>query len=147
MKRIYLNTIIAAIALFSVNSAIAQKAHGPITGVDQGLTIRICYDISGLGNVSDVDLRLAYTATVSGECFNPGNRDESVPAHNNVIPSSGETVNVPVRNGRAVGCFNSTTVFTAGGCPNGNWTSEVTGVSFSNVTLSVLKKTFNVQMQ
>ncbi len=49
MKCIFLNTIIAAIALFSANSAIAQKAHGPITGVDQGQTIRICYDISGLG--------------------------------------------------------------------------------------------------
>lgn len=147
MKRIFLNSILATIALFSVSSAIAQKAHGPITGVDQGLTIRVCYDISGLGNVSNVDLTLNYTATVSGECFNPGNKDESVPAHNNVIPSSGETVTVPVRNGRAVGCFNSTTVFTAGGCPNANWSSQVTGVAFSNVTLSVLKKTFNVQMQ
>lgn len=147
MKRFYLNTIIASIAVFSVNTALAQKAHGPITGVDQGTTIRVCYDISGLGNVSNVDITLAYTATVYGECFNPGNKDESVPAHNNVVPSSGETVNVPVTNGRAVGCFNSTTVFTAGSCPNTNWNSVVTDVSFSNVTLTVLKKTFNVQMQ
>lgn len=147
MKRIFFKTIIAAIALFSANSAMAQKAHGPITGVDQGLTIRVCYDISGLGNVTSVDITLAYAATVSGECFNPGNKAESVPAHDNVVPSSGETVTVPVKNGRAVGCFNSTTVFTAGSCPNTNWRSEVTGVSFSNVTLSVLKRTFNVQMQ
>src|SRR5687768_613253 len=63
----YLRAIIAIIALFSVNNAVAQKAHGPITGVDQGQTIRVCYDISGLGNVSNVDIRLAYTATVFGE--------------------------------------------------------------------------------
>jgi len=147
MKRIYLNSLIALIALCSVNSAIAQKAHGPITGVDQGQTIRVCYDISGLGNVSNVDITLRYTATVFGECFNPGNKDESVPAHNNVVPSAGQTLNLPVTNGRAVGCFDSTTEFTAGSCPNTNWRSVVTDVSFSNVTLSVLKKTFNVQVQ
>jgi len=147
MKRIYLNSIIALIALFSVNSAIAQKAHGPITGVDKGKFLTVCYDISGLGNVSDVNITVVYTATVFGECFNPGNKDESVPAHNNVVPSAGQTVNVPVTNGRAVGCFDTTTEFTAGSCPNPNWTSVVTDVSFSNVTLTVLKKTFNVQLQ
>src|ERR1051325_9943742 len=145
MKHITLNSVIALIALFSVNSAIAQKAHGPITGVDQGQTIRVCYDISGLGNVSDVDIRLAYTATVFGTCTNPGG--SVVEPHNTVIPSAGETFTVPVTNGRAVGCFNSTTVFTGGTCPNPNWTSAVTDVSFSNVTLTVLKKTFNVQLQ
>jgi len=145
MKHFALNTVLALIALFSVSRAVAQKAHGPITSQDLGKNLRVCYDISGLGNISDVQITLSYSATVYGECFNPGNRDESVPAHNNVIPSSGETFSAPVRNGRAQGCFNSTTVFTAGSCPNSNWTSVVTDVSFSNITLTVLGKTFNVQ--
>jgi hypothetical protein len=147
MKHIFLNTVIASIALFSVSSTMAQKAHGPITSTDQGQTIRVCYDISGLGNVSEVQMTLSYTATVFAECFNPGNRDESVPAHNSVVPSAGETFTAPVRNGRAVGCFNSTTVFSPGSCPNSNWTASVTDVSFSNITLSVLRRTFNVQPQ
>jgi len=145
MKYIFSSTVIVLIALFSVSSAIAQKAHGPITSVDNGKTITVCYDISGLGNVSDVQITLSYSATVYGECFNPGNKDESVPAHNNVIPSSGETFTAPVRNGRAQGCFTSTTVFSAGSCPNPNWTSVVTDVSFRSITLTVLGKTFNVQ--
>jgi hypothetical protein len=145
MKHIFLNTVVALIALFSVSSAMAQKAHGPITSTDNGKTITVCYDISGLGNISEVQITLSYSATVFGECFNPGNKDESVPAHNNVIPRSGETFTAPVHNGRANACFTSTTVFTAGSCPNPNWTSVVTDVAFSNITLTVLGKTFNVQ--
>jgi len=145
MKHIFLNTVIASIALFSVSSAMAQKAHGPITSTDLGKNLRVCYDISGLGNVTEVQITLSYSATVFAECFNPGNKDESVPAHNRVVPSSGETFTAPVRNGRAVACFNSTTVFSPGSCPNPNWTGVVTDVSFSNITLTVLGKTFNVQ--
>jgi hypothetical protein len=145
MKHFFLNTVVALIALFGVSSAVAQKAHGPITSTDLGQNLRVCYDISGLGNVTEVSIRLSYTATVFGECFNPGNRDESVPAHNNVIPGAGETFVAPVHNGRATACFNSTTVFQAGTCPNPRWSSVVTDVSFSNITLTVLGKTFNVQ--
>ncbi|HEX6431319.1 MAG TPA: hypothetical protein VF008_26695 [Niastella sp.] len=143
MKHTNLSSVIALIALFIVSTATAQNARlkSPLSVTDNGLTFTICYDISGLGNVSQVTMELNFDATVSGECRNPGNGDV-VPAHNKVVSDVGEEFAVPVHNGRAVGCFTTTSTFTPGRCPNTNWTSQVTNVSFSGITLSVLGKTF-----
>jgi hypothetical protein len=145
MKHANLSSFIALIALFLVSTATAQnpKLKRPLTVTDNGLTFTICYDISGLGNVTEVDVVVTYNATVFSECFNPGNRDESVPAHNKVISGVSEPFTVPVRNGRVNTCSSSSQTFTPGSCPNSNWTAEVTDVSFSNVTLTVLGKTFS----
>lgn len=145
MKHTNLSSVIALIALFIVSTATAQNARlkSPLSPTDNGQTLTICYDISGLGNVTEVQMSLNYDVTVFSECFNPGNREESVPAHNKVISDVGEDFTVPVHNGRAIGCFTTTDTFTPGSCPNGNWTSEVTDVAFFGITLSVLGKTFN----
>jgi hypothetical protein len=145
MKHANLSSLIALIALFLVGTATAQspKLKSPLRVTDNGQTFTICYDISGLGNVTEVEVIVTYNATVFSECFNPGNREESVPAHNKVVTGISEPFTVPVRNGRATFCSQSTQTFTPGSCPNGNWTAEVTDVSFSNVTLTVLGKTFS----
>lgn len=139
----YLRAVIALIALFSVSNVSAQKLHSISSSTNADNIMVVCYDISGLGNVSSVTLTLRYTVTVSGECFNPGKRTESVPAHDNVITEPGLSTDVPVKNGRATGCINSGPI-TAGSCPNPNWNAEVTDASYTNVTLSVLKRNFNV---
>src|SRR5688500_17159489 len=114
MKHTNLSSIITFIALFIVSTATAQnpRLKSPLRPTDNGQTLIICYDISGLGNVSQVTMTLTYDATVFGECFNPGNREESVPAHNRVVSDVGQDFAVPVHNGRAVGCFETTDTFT-----------------------------------
>jgi hypothetical protein len=145
MKHTKLSGIIALIALFIVSTAAAQnpRLKKPLDVDDLGQTFRICYDISGMGNVTEVQMSLTYDATVFSECFNPGNRDESVPAHNKVVPGNAEEFTAPVHNGRAIGCFTTEETFTPGSCPNTNWTAIVTDVSFTNVKLTVLGKTFS----
>jgi hypothetical protein len=147
MKHTILSSFIAFIALFIVSTASAQnpKSHGPVRANDKGQTLEVCFDISGLGNVTEVQMTLTYDATVYSECFNPGNRDESVPAHNKVVPGNSIPFTVPVRNGRATDCFTAEQTFTPGSCPNPNWTAVVTDVSFSNVKLTILGKTFVAQ--
>jgi hypothetical protein len=145
MKHTNLSGVIALIALFIVSTATAQNAKlkKPLTVNDNGQTVTICYDISGLGNITEVTMRITYDATVTSECFNPGNREESVPPHNKVFPGNSEEFTVPVHNGRAADCYESTKTFPAEKCPSSNWTVVVTDVSFSNVKLTVLGKTFS----
>jgi hypothetical protein len=63
MKHITLNTVITFIALFIVSAATAQnpKLKSPLVVHDLGTSFEICFDISGLGNASQVDMVLTYT--------------------------------------------------------------------------------------
>jgi hypothetical protein len=143
MKRFLQAFAIAAITLLSVNKVSAQNAHlmAPLTATDNGLTATICYDIAGLGNVSETQLTLSYSAVVTTECTNYGG---NVAPGQTKVNKVTETFKVPVSNGRATGCVDTKSVFPAGKCPNGNWTGSVTDVTFSNITVTVAKKTFTV---
>ena len=148
MKRTMLNCAIVLIALLTVNTAIAQSAKlkSPLTTTDNVKTLTVCYDITGLGNVSQVTMTLRYNAVVASECFNPGNKQESVPGQNQTFSGVGDEFTVPVHNGRATGCFTTDEdEFQAGGCPSSSWRGSVTNVTFSNITLQVLGRTFSAQ--
>ena len=151
MKHTKLNSVIAFIALLITGSVAAQspKQHTPLSATDNGTVFTICYDISGLGNVTEVLMTLTYDATVYSECFCPGNGtgtgDGSVPGQNKVVPGNAEEFTVPVHNGRATGCYKTTKTFTPGKCPNDSWSGVVVDCSFTNIQLTVLGKTFTVK--
>jgi hypothetical protein len=143
MKKIF-SSVLTVIALLSITSAFAQspKVHAPLTSTDNGTTLTVCYDISGLGNITSVEITCAYSVSIASECNNPGSSTGPVPGQSKMASVPGETKTVPVQNGRATGCFTTETVFTAGKCPNNKWTGTVTDVTFSNISLSLLGKTF-----
>jgi hypothetical protein len=142
MKKFFQIITFTAIALFSVNAASAQNPmlKSPLTFTDLGTTVQVCFDIAGLGNVSQTKLSLTFTAVVTTECTNQGG---------NVAPGLTRTVQttqdflVAVSNGRATGCVVSTEP-AAGKCPNGNFTADVTDAQFSNVSVTIGKKTFKL---
>jgi hypothetical protein len=148
MKRTILNSAIALIAILIAGTVSAQspRLKKALTVTDNGLTFTICYDISGLGNVTEVQMSLTYDATVFSECFNPGEGtgtgDGSVPGQNKVVPANEEEFAVPVHNGRAIGCYTTTKAFTPGKCPNNSWTGLVVDCTFSNISLTCLGRVF-----
>lgn len=144
MKTKNLSFVIALLTLFSITTAFAQspKLKSPLRTTDKGLTMEMCYDISGLGNVDNIIVTCEYDATVTSLCFNPGASTGPVPGQTKTFGDTSEEIVIPVHNGRAVGCFTTTTAFPAGACPNTKWTGQVSDVSFSNITLTVDGKEF-----
>lgn len=139
MKKVFQSIAIIAIALFTVANASAQNPQlkAPLTVTDNGKTLTVCFDIAGLGNVSQTQLTVNFTSTITTICTNNGG---------NVAPGlvktakGSQTFMVPVSNGRTTGCV-TTTEPTPGRCPGGQ-TASVSDVSFSNVSVTVAGKTF-----
>lgn len=136
MKKTILNSVIALVALFSVNIAVAQNIHfkGSPTIQDLGTQLRFCGKLVGLGNSELVTITLNTTATTITTCTNPGG---------NVAPGQTKTGTVSTsgtfqsdKNGNVTFCLTTATP-TPGPCPNGQWTGRVTDVQFSNSSISV----------
>jgi hypothetical protein len=146
MKRFFKSIAIAAITMFSVATASAQNAHemAPTTATDLGTTLKVCYDIAGLGNVSTTQLTVNYTATITTECTNNGG---NVAPGQTKVQKGSQTFTVAVNNGRATGCVTTENNFTPGKCPNGNWTGTITDVTFTSASVTVAKKTFTATLQ
>ncbi|GAB3235468.1 hypothetical protein GCM10027346_25230 [Hymenobacter seoulensis] len=142
MKTKFITLLILLLAIFNINTVQAQsiKEKEPLIAYDLGKLVKVCYDVAGLGNLTSVDVTLTYDAYVYTQCTNPG--DNIAPGQSKSYPSNSETITVPVRNGRIHGCVTSTKVFPAGDCPNSKWTGSVSDVTFTNVKLTVLGKSF-----
>jgi hypothetical protein len=138
--KIILSSVIALVALFSANTAQSQVLKS-LTTTDQGNTLEVCFDVAGLGNVTQTKLVVNFTSVSTTECTNKGG---------NVAPGQTKTVSgsqefmVAVRNGRAVDCV-VTTEPTPGKCPGGFSGGTVTDVTFSNASISIGGKTFTAQ--
>lgn len=144
MKARMLTFLIALVALLSFGYANAQNPHlmSPLTSTDNGITLTVCYDIAGIGNVSQTKLTITYDAEVISECTNPGGN--VAPGQTKRIRKVAEDFIVEVKNGRARGCSTTQNVFEPGRCPNGQWTGAVTDVIFSNISITIAGKTFSV---
>ena len=138
--KILISSVLALVALFSVSTAQARNLKS-LTVTDQGNTLKVCYDVAGLGNVSETDITISYKATVTTECVNNGGN--VAPGQTKTFTGS-ETFTAPVRNGRTRGCF-TTTEPQPGSCPPGFAGGRVSGVTFENVTLTVQGKQFTAQ--
>jgi hypothetical protein len=140
MKSIILSSLIALVALFTVSSATAQspKLRAPLQVNTDNNILEVCFDISGLGNVSEVTILLDATATVTTQCRNRGGNVAPGQTTTQQIPTVSRTF--PVSNGRAQGCIDTREVeFTPGSCPPGFGDgAEITSVTFSDATLTVV---------
>ena len=124
-----------AIGLFAPSAFAAVKFHAGPTFTDQGTTLNVTGNVSGLG-VENLTATLTATGTASVECINPaGNR---APGQDTSVTTTGSQSNIQVKNGRAT--FNVTSAeptVTSAACPNNKWRAIVTDVDFSSATLTL----------
>ena len=150
--------IAAAIGLLAVPLAYAARVHfkRPAPSfTDQGLTLKTCLSLAGLGN-QDVTITIDASGFATSTCTNRGGN--VAPGQNKVPVSPTAQVTVPsteIKNGNLSVCLATvappTPSATEAGCPNNNWSTSLNDVEFTSATITieqggtiVLQKTFTL---
>jgi hypothetical protein len=144
MKRRIILFVAAAVAALTVTGvALAAVNFHNVTFTDNGTTLTVSGKLSGLGN-GDITVTLSASATPTATCTNkggtqaPGQNPATVDvAGSQAIPAS------EIKNGTVN--FSVTTsepaqpTAQAAGCPNGNWTAQITDLTFTSFTVTVIQ--------
>ncbi len=138
-------TTLAAVvlALLAVPLVYAASVHfkkAP-TFSDQGTTLQTCLSLAGLGN-QDVTITVKTTGSATTICTNQGGK--AAPGQNKtpVAPSAQQTFPATeIKNGNLSVCLTTTPppspTATEAGCPNSNWSANITDVQFSTAEIIV----------
>ncbi len=143
-RRFFLATPILGVALLA-GTALAASVHfksGPtFSTTDLTLTTDAC--LAGLGN-GDLVINVSATGIPTATCTNKGG--EQAPGQNPATVNVSGTQAIPsseIKNGNV--CFSVTTqpppqpTAQEAGCPNGNWTAQITSIDFTSVTIQVIQ--------
>ena len=146
MRRISTVLVIALMTLGLVaQSAMAANPHlkgrNPVSFTDNGLTLTAVVSYAGLGNFDTLQT-LTATGNATSTCTNNGGAQ--APGQNPApITTSGGTA-VPkddIKNGNVTISTTTQSPVTpipgAPGCPNPNWTEDITGIAFTSATITL----------
>jgi hypothetical protein len=153
MRKIGIIAVLSVLVV-AMTSAVASAANvhlkGTPTFTDNGLTLTSTGTLTGLGN-NDIEVRLTAQGTPSATCTNKGGTQ--APGQNPATVTIQGTQNIPatqVKNGNVA--FNVTTgapgappqpTAAQAGCPNSNWTAQITDVDFTSAVIRVFADTDN----
>ena len=122
--------LVIALAAVAAYAAINYKS-GPTFSISS-FDLITTGELSGIGGSAHVTVDAVGTA--SGTCTNKGGNE--VPVHAATVSASGSQTVRPDANGRAN--FSVTAAPEATNpCPNGNWTFDITSVTYTSATISV----------
>jgi hypothetical protein len=120
--------VLAAVAAYA---AINYKS-GPTFSISS-FNLITTGELSGLGGAAHVAVDAVGTA--SGTCTNKGGT--TVPVHAATVDASGTATARPDANGRANFSVTASPVANPNPCPNGNWTFDITSVTYTSATISI----------
>jgi len=153
MKRIRTHVLISAIVLsIAAGVVFAASVHfknPPPTDTRSSdkLTLQVCGALSGLGNV-DVRVTVTANATPTATCSNSGSKQEQAPGQNPAQVTVTGVTTIPadkIKNGNVSFCVTTSPpaqpTWDQAGCPNSNWSAQITCMAFSGYTITVEQPT------